>query len=186
MSLTEPDILNLIAADPERMGILRAVAALDLPDCWVGAGFVRNLVWDHLHGFETPTPLNDVDVIYFDPANISKETEDRIANTLRQNLSEHRWDVKNQARMHVVNNDPPYSSALDALKYWPETATAVAVRLWDIDSDRLELAAPLGIGDMINLIVRPTPNFIARAQAYQQRLREKNWKANWPLLNVLH
>ena len=42
---------------------LRAVHHLGLPDCWVGAGFVRALVWDHLHGYNEATPLDDVDLI---------------------------------------------------------------------------------------------------------------------------
>ncbi|CAH7108283.1 hypothetical protein VCHA54P496_10681 [Vibrio chagasii] len=59
-------IAALIEQDPLRTKILECVAQLDLPQCYVAAGFVRNLVWDHLHGFDNPTPLNDIDVIYFD------------------------------------------------------------------------------------------------------------------------
>ena len=36
------------------------------------------------------------------------------------------WSVKNQARMHLRNGDPPYSGATDAMRHWPETATAIA------------------------------------------------------------
>ncbi len=39
----------LLANDPVRLEILRAVRELELPDCWLAAGFVRSLVWDHLH-----------------------------------------------------------------------------------------------------------------------------------------
>lgn len=56
---------DLIEQDPQRMQILTAVASLKLPDCYVAAGFVRNRVWDHLHG-NSHTPLSDVDIIYFD------------------------------------------------------------------------------------------------------------------------
>src|SRR3546814_6422100 len=43
---------RLLQADDERMRILRHVSYLALPDCWVGAGFVRSLVWDHGHGLK--------------------------------------------------------------------------------------------------------------------------------------
>jgi len=56
-----------LAADPWRMTCLEAVAALALPDGWIGAGFLRTLVWDRLHGFAEPTPLADVDVVFFEP-----------------------------------------------------------------------------------------------------------------------
>ncbi|WP_251360287.1 nucleotidyltransferase family protein, partial [Staphylococcus aureus] len=39
------------------------------------------------------------------------------------------WSVKNQARMHVVNNMPPYSSSVNAISKFPETATALGVTL---------------------------------------------------------
>jgi len=184
MPLTENDILDLIATEPERMAVLNQVAALELPDCWIGAGFVRNLVWDHLHGFDDRTPLNDVDVIYFDAANVSKVMESKIKNSLAQANPKIKWDVKNQARMHEANNDPPYVSTPDALNYWPETATAVAVRLWQAGSDRLELAAPFGIDDLVNLIVRPTPAFTGRPEQFQRRQAEKNWRAVWPRLTI--
>lgn len=32
------------------------------------------------------------------------------------------WLVKNQVRMHVSNDDQPYSSATNAMEAWPETA----------------------------------------------------------------
>ncbi|WP_434154138.1 nucleotidyltransferase family protein [Pseudomonas sp. JZ134] len=47
-----------IAEDPLRCQVLTCVAQLHLPDAWVAAGFVRNLVWDHLHGYTVPTPAD--------------------------------------------------------------------------------------------------------------------------------
>jgi hypothetical protein len=37
---------------------------VDLPDWFVGAGAIRNTVWDYLHGYTVPTPLADVDVAF--------------------------------------------------------------------------------------------------------------------------
>jgi len=55
-------LINSIQEDRYRMNILSIVSSLKLPDWYIGAGFVRNLVWDHLHNFPS-TPLNDIDVI---------------------------------------------------------------------------------------------------------------------------
>lgn len=86
--------------------------------------------------------------------------------------------------MHLRNGDAPYASATEAIRHWPETATAVAIRL--DEQDRLEVAAPLGLEDLFGLIVRPAGRFQnAKSQIYQQRLHDKNWLATWPKLKVI-
>ncbi|WP_248696670.1 nucleotidyltransferase family protein [Pseudomonas parafulva] len=43
-------IKAIISDDPIRRRVLEIVRSLNLPDCWIGAGFVRNAILDHLHG----------------------------------------------------------------------------------------------------------------------------------------
>lgn len=64
---TKEDIIDVIREDSWMMEILRVARTLNLPDWWVCAGFVRSKIWDVLHGFSVRTPLQDVDVIYYDP-----------------------------------------------------------------------------------------------------------------------
>lgn len=180
-----------IAADPWRMACLRAlaeVAADDggpaLPDAWIGAGFLRSLVWDRQHGFPEPTPLDDVDVVYFDPAAGAKN-EPIIETRLRALLPDVPWSARNQARMHERNGDPPYRDTEDALRHWLETPTAVAARL-EPDGE-LALIAPFGLDDLFAMTLRPTPHARARRdrlEAYRLRLREKAWDATWPGVRV--
>ncbi|MFC1787910.1 nucleotidyltransferase family protein [Patescibacteria group bacterium] len=157
-----------------------AVKELDLPDWWIGAGFVRNRVWDELHGYSKPTPLGDIDVIYFDTSNTSEVSENDYQKQLEQILPTDLWSVTNQARMYLINNDEPYTSSLDAVSYWPETATAIAVKL-DIN-DRVIFKTTHGSEDLLNMIVRPTPVFENRQEIYQARLEKKNWSNIWPKL----
>lgn len=175
---------KLIASDPRRLRILQLVRDLDLPDCWVAAGFVRSAVWDHLHQrSDAPLP-GDIDVIWFDRGQTAPARDDELETMLRHRDAQLQWSVKNQARMHQRNGDAPYLSATDAMRYWPETATAVAVRL--DEQDRLEVAAPLGLEDLFELVVRPAGRFRGEKQPiYQERLRSKNWLATWPKLKVL-
>ena len=177
-------MLSLLSSDAKMMGILRTVRDLELPDCWIGSGFVRNKVWDFLHGYAEPTPLGDIDVIYYDPSNISESAEKMLENKLRAAMATEPWSVKNQARMHLPASEPPYSSTEHALSLWPETATAVAVRLGG--NGKLELLAPLGTDDLFSLTVRPTPHWMGKLEAYRKRLARKNWPAKWPKLTVLH
>ena len=160
---------DFIAACPERRACLEAVAALDLPDGWIGAGFLRNPVWDRLHDFAAPTPLNDIDVVYFDPEDPTVERDAALEARLRDLLPGRPWSVRNQARMHHRNGDRPYRSTADALTYWLETPTALAMRR--ATGGGLELLAPFGLGDLYRLEMRPTPHARAhRLSAYQARL----------------
>jgi hypothetical protein len=177
------ELQHLVLYDPLRMRTLERVRALGLPDCWIGAGFVRNLVWDHLHGHAGPPLPQDVDVIWFDPAHPEPERDRALEAALRDADGSVAWSVKNQARMHRRNGDAPYRSALDAMRCWPETATAVAVRL--ARPGVIDVAAPFGLDDLFGLIVRPTPRFVAEKYAvYLERIRAKGWQAAWPRLTI--
>lgn len=57
---------SVLLNDPMRMNALYAVQALELNDGWIGAGFVRDAVWDHLHGYGQRPVSGDVDVVWFD------------------------------------------------------------------------------------------------------------------------
>lgn len=173
---------DLFLADPWRLSVLRAVRDLALPDGAVGAGFVRNAVWDRRHGFDAPTLLDDLDVLYFDPGDRTKARDGALERRLAAALPGVPWSLRNQARMHVRNGDTPYADTEDALRYWLETATCVAVRL-EAD-DRLTVIAPLGLGDLLSLRSGPTARGRERYETYLARMRAKNWPARWPRVRV--
>ncbi len=181
----DTDILALVAADAWMMAALGAVAGLGLPDAWIGAGFLRGAVWDRLHGYASRTPLDDIDVVYFDPGATDPAAERALERRLGARLPGLPWEVRNQARMHLGNDDPPYGSSADALAHWLETPTAVALRLNQAGAP--ELLAPLGTADLLGLVVRPTPHARRhkhRLAAYRARLEAKNWPAKWPKLKM--
>lgn len=177
------ELQTLIASDDQRMRVLCIVRGLGLPDCWVAAGFVRNCVWDQLHQ-RAPSPLpRDIDVIWFDPDQPDATRDAGLEAALRDRDGTLAWSVKNQARMHARNADQPYRSATDAMRYWPETATAVGVRVGP--RGEIEVAAPLGLGDLFGLIVRPTERFVAdKHPVYLERIRSRNWERQWPGLRI--
>ncbi len=165
-----------------RRAALLAVASLDLPDCWIGAGAIRTAVWDRLHGRPPAPPDGDVDVVWFDPARADPSLDRALEAVLRARAPGPDWSVRNQARMHARNGDAPYRSTMDAMRFWPETATAVAARC---TAGGCEVAAPFGFGDLVGLLLRPTPAFSgARHPAFLARVRDKGWLARWPLLRL--
>jgi uncharacterized protein len=179
----EARLRAIMVADARRWALLGSVRALHLPDCWVGAGFVRNAVWDRLHGRAVMPPGSDVDVVWFDADRTDPSLDSAHEAILTASEPLVAWSVKNQARMHARNGDAPYASAPDAIAHWPETATAVAVRR--TDADRCEIIAPHGLGDLFAPLLRPTPDFAGKKRhVFDARVRDKAWVADWPLLRV--
>lgn len=162
---------------------LRAVRALALADWCIAAGFVRNRVWDHLHGIVPPRQPVDIDVLYFDADDRSKERESEHEGRLAVLLPGLPWQVRNQARMHVWKDLPPHRDTADAMVHWLETVTAVGVRLADDDS--LTVVAPLGTDDLLGLCCRPTAFGHTRRHEYEARITAKRWREMWPKVRFL-
>lgn len=177
----EKILLKWLHDDPYRMTALRAASSLGLNDWCLAGGFVRNLVWDHLHGYERSTPLNDLDLIYFDSLAVEKELDEKLELLLtRQTLQP--WSVKNQARMHVRNNDHPYQSTGHAMSYWVEIETAVGVQLES--GCKLTLIAPFGLEPLFNNSITINPQR-AKPVEFRSRIESKRWLELWPKLNIV-
>ncbi|MUG47522.1 nucleotidyltransferase family protein [Paenibacillus woosongensis] len=175
----EERVKRLIRDCEPLMQDLRTVRSLGLPDCYIAAGYIRGYIWDCLHGYEARLRHEDIDVIYFDPRLCSAERDEALQSRLIEESGNPRWSVKNQARMHIRNRALPYTSTADAMSRWPETATAIGVRL--TDQDELELCAPYGLDDLLCMVVRRSPLFTDQLY-YLERVRRKNWLQDWPLL----
>ncbi len=169
-------------SDADRLSALTAVSRLNLPDSCIAAGFVRNLAWDNLHSKHYPTPLNDLDVIYFDPTDISEQRDIDLETQLKNKMN-WPWSVKNQARMHFRNNDQPYQSTIDAMSYWPELETAVGVRLVGELND-LEFISPFGLSHLFNSTITMNPKR-PKPEQFHLRVKNKKWLKQWPNLNLI-
>ncbi|MFQ2172343.1 nucleotidyltransferase family protein [Aeromonas rivipollensis] len=172
----------LLRADPLRMACLWAARELALPDWALGAGFVRNLIWDHLHNKAEPTPLNDIDLIYLDPGDPEGADEREHEAWLRIRLPDQHWEVRNQARMHSRLQVPPFASSLEALSHWVEVPTCIGVRL--LANDEFEWLAPHGFGHNWSLRVSANPRCRQDSQVFVQRVQDKGWQSIWPDLEV--
>lgn len=176
------ETVALLCNDSERMACLRTAQELHLPDWYIVAGFVRNLIWDRVVDVGPRTNLADVDVAFYDPEDLSVEAELDITRRLSERLPHARWEVKNQARMHFRNRHPQYQSTLDAISYYPELQTCVGVRLEP--NDEILLAAPFGLSHNWDGTVA-----INRKAGYSpvvaaERVLKKRWLEIWPLLRL--
>ena len=87
------DIKSLIENNQDIMTILQIIADLELRDCWLVAGLLRNMVWNHLSGREDFDEETDVDVVFYDPQVTYEETL-AIEQNLRAAYPHYKWEVK--------------------------------------------------------------------------------------------
>ncbi|MEL6256298.1 MAG: nucleotidyltransferase family protein [Bacteroidota bacterium] len=178
-------LTEIIRADVWMMERLEALLEFRIEDAWIGAGFIRNRVWDVLHGFYPDKQLNDIDVIYFDSIELTPERDLEMEALLRTKYPKDNWSVKNQARMHLKHAHEPYKNCEEGLSHWVETPTCVAVKLWPNPAN-IHILAPHGLEDLMNLKVRPNPTYgPEKAELYNQRVIEKKWATKWPKLDIL-
>ena len=185
MMWTEKEIRCALFKDKDIRKILQILVELQLKDSWICAGTVRNFIWNLLSNQEGFDKETDVDIIFFDKA-VSYEETCQIELELKKKYPQYKWEVKNQVYMHVHSpNTLPYTSSQDAITKYPETCTAVGIRL--SNDGELELFSPYGLESIASFAVRPTPHFQVdekRMVTYRQRLAKKDWFRKWPRLHV--
>lgn len=182
MTEYEERLINILKEDSYIVSILQTVEKLELNDCWVAAGLIRNKVWDTLQNCHTK--INDIDVIYYDQTDLSKDTEKKLEAELEKLMPGQPWSVKNQARMHIKNTNPPYTSSSDGVAHFPETPTAVAAQMCH---QEIKIMAPYGLVDLFQGIVKSTPYYLKDTKlhpVYIERMRNKKWDTVWTNLVV--
>ncbi len=175
-------VIEIIRSDDDMMSYLRFARQLNLPDWGIGAGFVRNKVWDTISGKKRRTQFEDIDVIYFNPKNTDENVDREFEKILTAKCPAQKWSVKNQARMWGKNGDKPYKSCEHAIQHWPETVTALAITLGKRDG--LKLIAPYGLRDLFLFKVRPTPRFLHKLDVFIERQAKKNWQKRWKQITM--
>ncbi|MGI2103586.1 nucleotidyltransferase family protein [Shewanella frigidimarina] len=156
-----------------------------ITDWLISAGFIRNLIWDNLHGLASQA-LNDIDVIYWRDNNPSSAEDQAIQAMLIKQI-DLPWSVKNQARMHLRNGDMPYISCADAMSFWPEKQTAIGVKLVPCDDHttaefQLQVISVFDLSCLFDLSLSPNPK---RDKAiFNQRVLQKEWLTHFPKLSV--
>lgn len=173
-------IIELIKCDALRLNALNFVYQLELSECYIAAGFIRNLIWDHLHHKTEYTLLNDIDVIYFDRNEDEPEAYLKYEAKLTSQMPQVNWQVRNQAKMHERNGDIPYFNVIDAMSYWPEKETAIAIR--QLKNKQFECVSPFSIDSLFNFNITYNPK--RSIKTFEDRLASKDWLTIWPNLKV--
>jgi len=187
-TLQEERLIALVQGSPVFMDALRAVRSLGLASWCIGAGAVRNLVWDALHAHPQPSALADIDVCHFDAGDPEARRDAELQGRLQALRPDLPWELTNQAAVHLWFESvfghavSPLRSLEEAVASWPEYATAVGISL--DAQERLHVIAPHGLDDLFGLVVRRNPVRVSVA-TYRQRLAQKRYAERWPRVTIV-
>lgn len=188
MKALESRLVDIVRADPGLMHVLRGIRDQDLPDWRIFSGAVCQSVWNALTGRPAGYGVRDYDVGYFDP-DTSWDAEDVVIKRVAAAFDEPfrgTVEVRNQARVpiwfpaHFGEPYDPLSGTDQALERFVAPAFAIGVRLEK--DDAVSVAAPLGLDDMFNLVLRPNPN---RGVARDWLRVVERARARWPELTII-
>lgn len=159
------------------------------PLAYLSAGVIRNWIWSHLHGQKYDFHQTEVDVVFYDAEEINQQRTLKLKSLLEAKYPDQIWDITNQAHVHhwykteSGHTIQPLKSMSEALSYWPETATAIAVRM--DEQHQIEVIAPLGLSDLFELKLRWNDRFVSRG-VFEQRVQTKRFLERWPQLEIVN
>lgn len=183
----EPHLEVTVLKNPAVSTVWHGWHHLNLPDCWLVAGCLAQTVWNERFGLPSERGISDLDLVYFDPTDLTEAGEQAHAERIRALFPELGiWiDVKNEARVHLWYEAKfgykikPYRSTIDAIDTFPTTATAIGIRPVLRGS---EIYTSFGLTDLFNGVVRPNKRQITR-EIYEAKV--SRWLAHWPDLNIV-
>jgi hypothetical protein len=97
-------------------------------------------------------------------------------------MPELNWQVRYQAKMHLRNNDKPYLNSVDAMSYWPEKETAMAIR--KLENQDYECVSVFGFDSLFDL--KLSHNTKRTKAIFEHRVKSKQWLNHWPKLVLVY
>lgn len=179
-----PSLLRDISTNPINATILARWSALALPNAWLVAGCLFQTVWNTLSGNAPNEHIQDYDIFYFDPNDLSESGERGVqarADALYQDLGV-RLEVANQARVHLWYPEyfgrpcAPLASSEDGIRRFLVLETCVAVRPGAIH-------APYGLAGMYAGRLSPNP-LTPFPELFARKVA--SYQARWPWLMPAH
>lgn len=174
---------DIIRATPLLRDVLERMPQLGLPDSWLVSGAIYNTVWNHLTGRPPLTGINDIDLFYFDAADLSYEAEDRAIKAADRVFAglPLPMQLRNQARVHLWYPErfgepyPPLSSSREAIDRFASLTHSVGARL--DGAGAIELYTPFGLDDLFSFRIVPNRRMNNRATHDKKGARARSV---WP------
>ena len=182
----EATFLRLIQTNDINRTLLSRLPSLGLPDLWLVAGCLFQTVWNARADRPPGADIQDYDLFYHDPTDLSWEAEDHAIRHTAAALADipGRIELRNQARVHLWYGArfgpgyPALRSSQDGIDRFLVACTCVGLR---VANGTVQIYAPHGLADLFAGVLRPNPRnlrpglFAAKAASY---------RARWPWLRI--
>lgn len=184
-----PHFKAAVSTNKTLLLVLSRAASLKLPNWYLAGGAISQTIWNFVSSQPPETGINDYDLVYHDPTDLSWEAEDAIIQQGKKLFADIpvEVEIRNQARVHLWYGPkygipcPQHTCTESAIQEWLSTSAMIGIQLRDDDGD-WNIYAPRGFSDFFNLIVRPHQTLGTRA-AYEKKARR--WRKHWKDLVVL-
>ncbi len=182
--------ISILKQNRDLMLILDYIHSLKLPNFYIAAGSVFQTIWNYYDNKPLNYGIKDIDIIYYDSSNLSKddekELENKIINHFKKLNINYEFDVHNEARMHLWKkanenqNIDQYKSSEDAIDKWIATVHAIGISK---ENNEIKVYAPYGLSDIFSRTIRPIKHKDNSKQLYEKKVM--SWTNRFKNITVI-
>ena len=182
--------IKIIKKEKEIMTILDYNYDLKLLNFYIAAGSVFQTIWNYYDNKPLNFGIKDIDIIYYDPINLSKESEQKLEKTIEDYLKKaglnYELDIHNEARMHLWKKDnenkniDQYKNSEDAIDQWIATVHAIGITK---ENNEIKVYAPYGLSDIFSKTIRPIKHKNNSKELYNKKVA--SWQKRFENLNIV-
>ena len=180
--------IEIIKQNEDLINILDYLDELELPNFYIAAGSVFQTIWNYYDNKPLNYKIKDIDIIYYDSNNLSKEDEKELENKIINHFKNlnYEFDVHNEARMHLWKkenenkNINQYKNSEDAIEKWIATVQCVGITK---EKNEIKVYAPYGLSDILGRTIRPIKHKANSKELYYKKV--ESLKKRFNHLNII-
>ena len=182
--------IKIIKQNSDLVTILDYIYELKLPNFYIAAGSVFQTIWNYYDNKPLNFGIKDIDIIYYDPINLSKESEQKLEKTIEDHFKKaglnYELDIHNEARMHLWKKDnenkniDQYKNSEDVIDQWIATVHAIGITK---ENNEIKVYAPYGLSDIFSKTIRPIKHKNNSKELYNKKVA--SWQKRFENLNIV-
>lgn len=182
--------ISILKKNEDLMLILDYIYNLKLPNFYIAAGSIFQTIWNYYDNKPLNYRIKDIDIIYYDSNNLSKDDEEELENKIINHFKEininYEFDVHNEARMHLWKNENEnkninqYKNSEDAIDKWIATVHSIGITK---ENSEIKIYAPYGLSDIFSRTIRPIKHNANSKELYEKKVQ--SWIKRFDNLNII-
>ena len=182
--------ISILKENKDLITILDYICELNLPNFYITAGSIFQTIWNYYDQKPLNFGIKDIDIIYYDPNNLSKEYEKKLENKIIEHFKalnlNYEFDIHNEARMHLWKKENEnkdinqYKNSEDAIDQWIATVHSIGITK---ENDNIKVYAPYGLSDIFSKTIRPIKHKANSKELYDKKA--ESWQKRFDNLNII-